>query len=1656
VRAPSPALAPLIDAVSAVLGAGQSSPDPLLSLSAWLGETRFALVRSASSGSFLGDVDREWARRLMSACRLAQAHLDLPGPSTLPVVAQLYSTAQRAYLGQHAVGAATEEDWALVSYRTDQTVARAWFTPSSLSFAGHGVSSTAPPHLVTTRGLVRNFAARLADAAGTLAGDGGSSVLPVSLDAPTPALKSALGMEVSVAYKWRLGFGGGMRPSVPADTPLPPAPAATLDVLALWSDHLACSSPPDVHPALAGSLACARAARARSPLLAPGGVPDCPDTVTGAHLAAADLLSLRVHWAPTSLVRRTDALLRGGEGEGAAASANLCVADLLAGPDNAPNSTPSSTSTRRHAVPTLLSDAGPGWLLHSTLAATSPPCPAAARLVVLVEALRGARELHEDARDVERAELEDVLLAHSYAEGGQGAASASALASPSLALSASYVASPGPATAASAADAASRRQADEVVVEARVALVPEAAACTLGDAALATIYGDGSGGEEDGGEAAGARRRVAATPPPAPAPAHIPMWGGISGGADGLTRDESDESGRSEDDGEAGEGGGDDDLDDGGEDGDGEVDEGSEPVLVLPGDGPGAPVLPAESSVRTPPPMRRRDKLRGRLRSLRDTALGAPGAIGGIRAVRTAADGVQGAISGAVTSAKLVLGGARAVEGHVADVSRYLADGDIEEVLRIAETAALTGGGIASTSSASSSARLVGKSAPIGTILSAFAVAVADLCGRIVAGPIRGTASARTASSGGGEAAGGGGPQSSSSSRAPDFFGLGRMWPSLSAWAAAEGRNAEGAARHRILQEICTRVVCACWAAFVRGLRGSWEASLTHGAERGGAGANSAGGVVGQIDHDHCLLHQKLQLLQLCVSAIDSCAPAVGANEEGSGVVATVPAASPPSTPARAAVAAGAGHEGTFAASLGTGLDMSALDVSTGSTKGHEEGATARDSPSFPGVPRVLEARVELASGHALSPAGPAFVLAGPLIVVDGTGVGGPRADAASSPPLLRLQPLVVPRLQPPPPVTEDSAIAEARVLMRVGAGSFVCPHRHGGDRGEDAAAAASASLGRPHYLSLDVIAADAASFRAANPLAGLVDFLRWYFPDAWRPHAAPQDIAGVRTGDAAVDAAVASLAGELDAGLGSVALHWATSSDGLTLRLVQSGSGFGARSVWTAVWAASEKRRARPLFRPIEAAESVLHWLETVPASELIAHVMAASLVSLVDQLAEAVGRTAVALGDDTEGSAYPPSRIPWLSSGFDVVESDAAGLAGKVDTWSLSAVAAGGGGGRGNERGLRVHARDGAGENEAVETPSAASPPPFTPTRPTPARQARRAALLSAMRSHRQESGGPRTMTTPVAPSPSFSPGERVDLSSPPGAALRDLEMHAALAQARDAQAEVVALSGVSLAAALADVETLAERQLWLASVLAGGVGPSSFAASHSPLASAAARSARRKAALVAPLVLAATDPVAALTHGALTAATPREYDAGDGMGWPASAFLAAQVDGQPTYFRQAGADLGSPPAAAATLPPPASSSAGAAAAHAVPVPFLVGGGAEGSGAYKAGAEYSRLVPAAGLAGEEAATQVQRSALLFAVQALRGGLSPTGASTASESDLAVRADEASAVLTSGHRRSLVPSAAGKGWPFQPHRMFVRADFEGVRVALRVGEADG
>ncbi len=171
----------------------------------------------------------------------------------------------------------------------------------------------------------------------------------------------------------------------------------------------------------------------------------------------------------------------------------------------------------------------------------------------------------------------------------------------------------------------------------------------------------------------------------------------------------------------------------------------------------------------------------------------------------------------------------------------------------------------------------------------------------------------------------------------------------------------------------------------------------------------------------------------------------------------------------------------------------------------------------------------------------------------------------------------------------------------------------------------------------------------------------------------------------------------------------------------------------------------------------------------------------------------------------------------------------------------------------------------------------------------------------------------------------------------------------------------------------------------------------------------------------------------------------------GWAALPYLAAQIDGQHTRLCVAA----SASAAPATLSPSPSS----AAAH--PVPLFGGGGAEGSGTYKPLTEYSRLVPAADRGGSEAATQAQRGAVVLAVQVLRGGLSPAsaGAEGASSQRPPLRADEASAVLTSESWRSLVPAAGGRRagrWPFKPHRMFVRADFEGVRVALRVVEADG
>lgn len=117
------------------------------------------------------------------------------------------------------------------------------------------------------------------------------------------------------------------------------------------------------------------------------------------------------------------------------------------------------------------------------------------------------------------------------------------------------------------------------------------------------------------------------------------------------------------------------------------------------------------------------------------------------------------------------------------------------------------------------------------------------------------------------------------------------------------------------------------------------------------------------------------------------------------------------------------------------------------------------------------------------------------------------------------------------------------------------------------AAAGSESHLAQAHKYSCSVTLSDMESFKAANPSGTLEDFVRWYSPRDW-----------IEDADGALD-------------------QWGQPAGRLSARMLLQ------ENTWVELWAVAQPvpaARQRRLFDETRSAESVLSWLEALPARAL------------------------------------------------------------------------------------------------------------------------------------------------------------------------------------------------------------------------------------------------------------------------------------------------------------------------------------------------------------------------------------------------------------------------------------------------------------------------
>lgn len=268
-----------------LLGCGTYSRDPLCSLPTWFGEPKFLLIRSALSiddpttGRI--EIQETISKRVLAAATIALSNVREQGLgrnleeeyfNRIPIFVQVHSIARRCFIGRIVC-----KDY-VTEFATDGKHIRSRWSAEPPPHFGEGVCIGIPWHLSTLEAVIRNFAGRITISTPKAKYPSSSSFSGAPL--PLSTLASNLRLSVSISLNYRV------LPNVSNIRLLNLPVVSTLEVEAAWfAPHTSF-----------GSIN-------RLPVSAEGATPS--------QLLAAQVLSVRIHWAENTSVTRTNALRKG-------------------------------------------------------------------------------------------------------------------------------------------------------------------------------------------------------------------------------------------------------------------------------------------------------------------------------------------------------------------------------------------------------------------------------------------------------------------------------------------------------------------------------------------------------------------------------------------------------------------------------------------------------------------------------------------------------------------------------------------------------------------------------------------------------------------------------------------------------------------------------------------------------------------------------------------------------------------------------------------------------------------------------------------------------------------------------------------------------------------------------------------------------------------------------------------------------------------------------------------------------------------------------------------------------------------------------------------------------------------------------------------------
>ena len=385
-----------------LLGCGSYSRDPLLALPSWFGEPKFLLIRGAMSvndpinGRI--EIQESTSKRLLAAATIALSNVREQGLGKnssmdyfdqIPIFVQVHSLARRCFIGRRV----SQDN--VMEFATDGKHIRSRWSAEPPSHFGDGVCIGLPWHLSTLESVIRNFAGRIYITPNSER-SGSPSLFPLSGSLPLSTLAANLNLSASIALSYRVV------PKVASLNQLSNLPiVSTVEVEAAWfAPHTSF-----------GSIN-------RLPLSAEGATPS--------QLLAAQVLSVRVHWAENTSITRTRALKHLNNDVSCRVSKSL-ARDLLmqvkglndpTAIDPAQDKQPIITSDSSNPVSLRPLPYFPlNVLLASTLRTSRQPdsvrpsapvaaCPIAAKIAVLAFALECSHSLVSEARENEVEDLE--------------------------------------------------------------------------------------------------------------------------------------------------------------------------------------------------------------------------------------------------------------------------------------------------------------------------------------------------------------------------------------------------------------------------------------------------------------------------------------------------------------------------------------------------------------------------------------------------------------------------------------------------------------------------------------------------------------------------------------------------------------------------------------------------------------------------------------------------------------------------------------------------------------------------------------------------------------------------------------------------------------------------------------------------------------------------------------------------------------------------------------------------------------------------------------------------------------------------------------------------------------------------------------------------